>query len=437
VRASLDAADASLDPSLAVLAAACEDHGVVEFLILPQESAATQPSPASIAGRMKDVAARHPHSLPMQIALIQSQLRRGELPEAAAIAERAMRAFPDNTDPARLATSIYTMARQWDRAAAAAREWLQRSAENPQPPSIALAEIELSRGDANAAVKALQPFVKQVTTNPQSQPDLTAALLRAYAAAGRDNEARDILQPLLPRDRSWRVLWVKIASNQIRDAAIAAAWIRQVEPMISDHVECVELGRAWYAVAVRGAGESAYESAAKALDPIVARPDAPGDAVLLRGVIADRAGDFKTAEMNYRRGLQITPRQPEAMNNLAYLILQTGGDLAEAKKLASEAVNLSPTTASFLDTLARIQAKTGERDSAVATFQKALTLEPNSLDALIGLASTLLDSGKRDSAAKALSQIDVVLKSKAPATALPDQQRKELDALRATVKASL
>ena len=47
-------------------------------------------------------------------------------------------------------------------------------------------------------------------------------------------------------------------------------------------------------------------------------------------------------------------------------------------------VEVQPGAASFYDTLARIQIKSGDRDAAVATFRKALALQPNSLEALIG-----------------------------------------------------
>src|SRR5207249_2982140 len=105
-----------------------------------------------------------------------------------------------------------------------------------------------------------------------------------------------------------------------------------------------------------------------------------------------------TAEASYRRGLVLQPDQPEALNNLAYLVLLRGGDVNEAQKLASRAVQLSPQSASFYDTLARVQLKQGQREAALATFEQALKLEPDNVDALIGMANALCDAGKRTSA---------------------------------------
>jgi Flp pilus assembly protein TadD len=116
------------------------------------------------------------------------------------------------------------------------------------------------------------------------------------------------------------------------------------------------------------------------------------------------------------------------------MILLSNGDLNEAKSFATRAVELSPSSASYLDTLARIQARQGDRDGAIATFQKALNLQPDSLEAMIGLASTLVDAGQRESAATLLSQINTLVKGR---QRLSPQLQRELDLLRATVKVSL
>src|SRR5205823_4171237 len=130
-------------------------------------------------------------------------------------------------------------------------------------------------------------------------------------------------------------------------------------------------GEAWYHLAVRTNFAGALESAAKVIDPLVAKPQPTADSMLIRAMIATTAGDSKTAEINYRRTLKLDPQRPEALNNLAYELLISGGDAQEAKSFATKAVDLQPNNASFRDTLARVQLKCGERDAAIATFKKA------------------------------------------------------------------
>jgi Flp pilus assembly protein TadD len=163
--------------------------------------------------------------------------------------------------------------------------------------------------------------------------------------------------------------------------------------------------------------------------------NAPVTAVLLRGAVADRAGDVKTAEDCYRRGLSPAPDQPDALNNLAYLVLLRGGDLDEAQKLITARRRVAPATSNFLRHAgARAGESAADRSRPLASFERALKLEPNNLEALIGMAATLCDAGKRDAAVGLLAQIDTIMKNK---PAMSPQTRKELDALRATMKASL
>lgn len=58
----------------------------------------------------------------------------------------------------------------------------------------------------------------------------------------------------------------------------------------------------------------------------------------------------------YRSALQRQPEQTEAMNNLAWVLLQQG-DLVQARQWAERAVENSPHTAAFIDTLAAVKAR--------------------------------------------------------------------------------
>ena len=155
---------------------------------------------------------------------------------------------------------------------------------------------------------------------------------------------------------------------------------------------------------------------------------------MLRALIADRAGDMKTAELNYRRTLSALPDQPEALNNLAYGLLLSGGDLQEAKTFASKAVAIEPNRSSFYDTLARVEFKAGDRDAAITSFKKAIDLKPQNLEALVGLVGALQSSGQQEPPADLMTRIDELLKAN---PTLSPQLKRELDAIHATAKASL
>jgi tetratricopeptide (TPR) repeat protein len=79
------------------------------------------------------------------------------------------------------------------------------------------------------------------------------------------------------------------------------------------------------------------------------------------------------AEQAYRRALEILPDDRDALNNLAWLLLEEGQRLEEAEALATRAVSrASPDRPLTLDTLGRIQLARGRCPEAARTFDEAL-----------------------------------------------------------------
>ncbi|HXI12663.1 MAG TPA: tetratricopeptide repeat protein [Thermoanaerobaculia bacterium] len=86
-----------------------------------------------------------------------------------------------------------------------------------------------------------------------------------------------------------------------------------------------------------------------------------------------RAGD---AEAAYRQAITLDPNHRDALNNLAWLLMERG-EHADAESFAQRAVDQGgPDAQLVLDTLARIQARRGNCSAALATFDRALSLAP-------------------------------------------------------------
>jgi tetratricopeptide (TPR) repeat protein len=102
----------------------------------------------------------------------------------------------------------------------------------------------------------------------------------------------------------------------------------------------------------RGEFDSAlteYEAASKSL---------PVAFLYMANVYFQKKG-FGKAEGLYEKAITRT-HDPRAYNNLAWLYYTTGKDLAKAEELARKAVELSPDSHDFNDTLARIMEKRKE-----------------------------------------------------------------------------
>jgi len=81
-------------------------------------------------------------------------------------------------------------------------------------------------------------------------------------------------------------------------------------------------------------------------------------AYLYMGNIYFQKNDFENAEKYYRKAIKKTD-DPRAYNNLAWLYYTMDTELQEAEKLARKAVELSPDSVDFEDTLDRIIEKRG------------------------------------------------------------------------------
>jgi tetratricopeptide (TPR) repeat protein len=81
-------------------------------------------------------------------------------------------------------------------------------------------------------------------------------------------------------------------------------------------------------------------------------------AFLYVGNVRFQQKQFDDAENAYRKAIKKSG-SPEAYNNLAWLYYTTGSNMSEAEQLARKAVELSPDSETFKDTLKKIQEKTG------------------------------------------------------------------------------
>ncbi len=129
----------------------------------------------------------------------------------------------------------------------------------------------------------------------------------------------------------------------------------------------------------------------------------------LLGMLEDGRNNTTQAENHYRKALEITPNTPIASNNLAWLTVSGGGNLDEALKLAQTAVDRSPNTAGFYDTLGWTYYKKGLYSSAVEQLKRAITLDEADANRngqkpeaayRLRLATALVSAGDKSSARK-------------------------------------
>ena len=113
------------------------------------------------------------------------------------------------------------------------------------------------------------------------------------------------------------------------------------------------------------------------------------------------------------------------MNNLAYMMVETGENAEEAQKLVQNALKKYPEEPNFLDTQASIYQKLGQNGNALRVFQYLVRQYPENPGFRYHLAGSLAKTGDHAEARKALN---VALGQK-PAPRLDSEIRQLLSTL--------
>jgi Flp pilus assembly protein TadD len=127
---------------------------------------------------------------------------------------------------------------------------------------------------------------------------------------------------------------------------------------------------------------------------------APAHFVL--GTAYERKGELDRAVGAYKKGLELSPKNPAALNNIAYIYADQGKNLDEALELARRAVELAPNTPSIQDTLGYVHYRRGEYDRAESLLRKAAETLRNNATVHYHLGMTYYRLGRKEEAGVAL-----------------------------------
>lgn len=146
--------------------------------------------------------------------------------------------------------------------------------------------------------------------------------------------------------------------------------------------------------------ESNYSEAVSDLTKAIKlRPDIP-EAFHNLGYAYERCGETQKAVKAYERALTLKPAYPSALNNLGYILATTETDILQAIGLCQRAVQLSPNTPSYRDSLGWALYKANRHREAVEQFKTAIRLDSSFYKSYFNLGLVEYTMGNYSSAAK-------------------------------------
>jgi len=127
-------------------------------------------------------------------------------------------------------------------------------------------------------------------------------------------------------------------------------------------------------------------------------------ALMLSGVLLQQKNDTLKAQQAFEAVLAINPSFAPAANNLAYIYLDTLGDLEKALKFAKTARDSAPEDPYVADTLGWTLYKKGNYEWALIYLRESATRIPDNAEVQYHLGMTHYQLGNMDDAKKALNR---------------------------------
>lgn len=338
---------------------------------------------------------RNPSSIAPKLALAGLAINQGQFTEALGLTNGILDQNPGNETARLLHAGALEGLGQRQSARSDLDQVLRDHPKNEE------AELHLAMLDtADKRYAEADKIFSQYYHPGQSDQRALEGLIRTYVAQGQFEKALALLNGELqksPKSNSVRLMLASVATSAGK-FDLAEAQCRTLAAQ-SPNSSTIQLQWADLLHA-KGDGKGAIEHyrKAKALDP-----KNPIPASLL-GRELERAGEAQQAIASYRDALKADPHYLFALNNLAFLLADSGQDLDEALNMALNAQRQVKDNALVADTLGWVYLKKGLTGSALQVFENNVKRDPKNPTYRYHLAAALLASGEKMKAKEELQK---------------------------------
>jgi tetratricopeptide (TPR) repeat protein len=242
----------------------------------------------------------------------------------------------------------------------------------PQSPIgyLQMGNLMLARKNYQAAEEAY----RQALDRDSRSPDALSALMNTYFAQKEPAKAFSAAQSQITKVPDNSVFY-DLLGTALVDHKRNQQDLTNAEATLETSVQIDEHNvDAWLKLiqvqAVRDSAEQAMATCQRALQTV------PGDAgvYLLLGELHDSRQEWDLAKQAFQKALALSPENPAASNDLAYVMLQTGGNPDLAIPLAETARRGMPDSPQAADTMGWALYQKGAYSSAIDQFHEALKL---------------------------------------------------------------
>ena len=254
----------------------------------------------------------------------------------------------------------------------AAEQYLKQSLEKEPNNPLAYVQLGNLRMLQNQPVEAQKAYQQALDQDPNSA-DALGGLLNGYLVQKQPDKALAAIKAQIakyPNSTAFHTMLGDLL-KQAKDAAGAEAEYKRAAELNKNNV--VALVKFGMAQGERGDVDASLQTY---LDAAQNNPKEP-TFYLLSGSIYEKKGDWDRARQMYQKVLAVQPDNPVASNNMAYVMLQQGGNVDMAFEMAQKARRQLPENASSADTLGWAFYHKHVYTSAIDLFREAVKKEPD------------------------------------------------------------
>ena len=334
-------------------------------------------------------------------ALAGAAIRRGDATALGLEADQIISQQPDSPDGYLLRAVADIDRKQF----VSAEDYIKRSVEKSPDNAPAYVQLGNLRVAQNRTADAQAAFQKALDQDPNSSEAL-GGVLNVYLTQKQPDKAVSIANAQLakyPKNVGFHIILGRLLFEQKDDAAGAESEFKRAVDLDKNNTEALlSLGLVQNAQGKTDQALATYVDAAKN-NPREIR------FYLLAGGIYEHNQDWDKAKQMYQRVLELQPDNPLASNDLAYVMLQQGGNVDVALAMAQTARRQLPDNANSADTLGWAYYHKGVYSSAIGLFKEAVKKEPDNATYNYHLGLAYARNGQ---ASQARQQLDRVLKIK-------------------------
>jgi tetratricopeptide (TPR) repeat protein len=288
---------------------------------------------------------------------------------------------------------------------ASADDYLKRALQRAPDSAAVYVQIGNLRAAQNNPADAQKAFQQALDLDPNSA-DALGGVLNGYLLQKQPDKALAVASAHLAKysnNTGFHIILGRLLFEQKKDLAAAEAEFRKAAEIDKNNTEALlSLGMVQEAQGKTDDALSTY------LDGARNNPNEPRFN-LLAGSIYERKQNWDKAKQVYQRVLDLQPDNPVAANDLAYVMLQQGGNVDLALAMAQTARRQLPNNPNSADTLGWAYYHKGVYDSAINLFKEAVKKDPENATYNYHLGLAYARNGQAN---QARQQLERVLKIK-------------------------